>query len=358
MTDNFRKTKLLWLGTNIFMVVSMIIIGGITRLTDSGLSMTEWNLIKGALPPLNNDMWIKLFDEYKKFPEYNLKNSSMTLIEFKKIFFWEYLHRMWGRLIGLVFFIPLTFFWMKGYFSKNEKKLLTAMTLIGFFQAFMGWYMVESGLIDKPDVSHFRLSVHLITAFIIYTLLLYFFWNLFTDVKYDKLYNNRQKIIKSQKTNFLISIFLLYSTIIAGALVSGTEAGLAYNNFPYMGEGFLPPIISSWKSINLNELLYDQGFLQFIHRILATSTLLFIFYTLIKAKKFNIFLGYEKLYYSLFAMIILQYSLGIIVLKLYVPIFLGLMHQLGSLIMLTLLVISFCQIKKMGLRSPILSKNI
>ena len=174
MNKNIENKKLTWLGINLFMVLSMVIIGGITRLTDSGLSMTTWNLITGAIPPLNQEEWINVFNLYKNYPEYNFKNLSMTLGEFKKIFFWEYFHRVWGRLIGLTFFIPLLYFWFKNYFNKSEKKLILLITLLGFFQAFMGWYMVESGLTENTTLSHYRLSLHFFFAFIIISLL---YWN-------------------------------------------------------------------------------------------------------------------------------------------------------------------------------------
>ncbi|GIR25714.1 MAG: hypothetical protein CM15mP40_03220 [Alphaproteobacteria bacterium] len=243
--NTLENKKLAWLGTNLFMVLSMVIIGGITRLTDSGLSMTTWNLIKGVIPPLNQEEWINVFNLYKNYPEYNLKNFSMTLEEFKKIFFWEYIHRIWGRLIGFTFFIPLFYFWLKGYFNKNEKKLILLITLLGFFQAFMGWYMVESGLIDQPDVSHFRLSVHLITAFIIYSLLLYYFWNIHLG-KRKAVNDVSAHKTNLHKKNFFISLLLLLTTVLAGALVSGTEAGLSYNNFPYMGDGFFATDFNIW----------------------------------------------------------------------------------------------------------------
>ena len=351
MIKTIENKKLTWLGINLFMVLSMVIIGGITRLTDSGLSMTTWNLIKGVVPPLNQEEWINVFNLYKNYPEYNLKNLSMTLGEFKKIFFWEYFHRVWGRLIGLTFFIPLLYFWLKKYFNKNEKKLILIITSLGFFQAFMGWYMVESGLLDQPDVSHFRLSVHLITAFIIYSLLLYYFWNIHLG-KRTAVNNMSACKTKSHKKNFFISLILLFSTVLAGALVSGTEAGLSYNNFPYMGDGLLPPILTSGETTDLKSLFHDQGFLQFLHRFVATLTLLYLLHTIFKANKDHFFDNFRQLFYFLFFMIILQYTLGIIILKLYVPILLGLMHQIGALLILSLLVISLCEAKKMGQNAP------
>ncbi len=343
MNDNLKKNKLYWLALNLFMVVTMIIIGGITRLTDSGLSMTTWNFFKGVIPPLNNEDWVNLFNLYKEFPEYKLKNSGMVLSEFKKIFFWEYIHRIWGRLIGLTFFIPLIILWLKNGFNNNEKKLLVTLSLLGFFQGFMGWFMVESGLINKPDVSHFRLSAHLVTAFIIYSILLYFFWNLITENKPVDKYLFK---ISNHKKNFLISLILLFATISAGALVSGTDAGLAYNNFPLMGDNILPPILISNESYLLNEYFNDQGFLQFSHRFLATITLLFVLHTIFKANRDGFFVGFKMLFYFLVSFILFQYTLGIIILKLYVPISLGLMHQIGSLFMLSLIVISISECNK------------
>lgn len=320
----------------------MIIIGGITRLTDSGLSMTEWNLIGDIIPPINDLIWLDIFNQYKQFPEYNLTNPNMTLEEFKKIFFWEYIHRLWGRLIGLTFFIPLLYIWVKDWFTRTEKKYVVLLTFLGFLQAFLGWYMVKSGLIDKPDVSHFRLSTHLTTAFLIYSILLYFFCVIYSDKKLN------QRIppifrLKEHKKKIQISLLLLYITIAAGALVSGTDAGLSYNTFPLMDENFLPPILLSTETLKLEVLLNDQGFLQFFHRILATTTLLFVLHTIFKAKKDNFFKNFQFLYYSLFSILIFQYSLGIILLKLYVPIFLGLLHQLGALTILSLLIISLYQ---------------
>lgn len=344
MSIYIKNEKLLWLGLNLFMVISMIVIGGITRLTDSGLSMTNWNLIKGIIPPLNQSDWNNLFDLYKQYPEYNLKNSEMSLFEFKKIFFWEYLHRMWGRFIGLTFFLPMIYFWVKGKFKTQEKKLIILLSLLGFFQAFMGWFMVESGLVDRPDVSHFRLSAHLLTAFLIYSLLLYFFWIIFS--KNISNYNQKISKLKSHKNNFYISLFLLLSTVFAGALVSGTDAGLAYNNFPLMLDHLLPPILIDEKVFYFKTLLYDQGFLQFTHRLFATLTLLFVLHTVVKAHRDSFFDDFKKLYYSLLIVIVVQYTLGVIILKLYVPIFLGLMHQIGALTMLSLIIVSICELNK------------
>ncbi len=344
MQIDLREKKLIWLAVNLFMVISMVIIGGITRLTDSGLSMTNWNLVQGIVPPLNDFDWKELFDNYKLYPEYKLKNASMTLLEFKKIFFWEYLHRIWGRLIGFTFFVPLILIWFKGGFQSNEKKLLSILALLGFFQAFMGWYMVKSGLIDKPDVSHFRLSAHLLTAFLIYSVLLYYFWTILSNFKLS-FPTKVTKRFRIHNRNFCKAFFLSILTISAGALVSGTDAGLSYNNFPLMGEGFFPPVLYSTENLKFKLLFNDQGFLQFTHRVLATITLLFVLLTTFKAYKDGIYIRLKIIFYSLFILLIFQYFLGVLILKLHVPILLGLMHQAGGLLILSLIVISICESK-------------
>ena len=244
MHSKTYNPKKYWIGLNIIMVASMVIIGGITRITNSGLSMTEWNLIGGIIPPLNLQDWNLLFDKYKATPEYEFKNFDITLSEFKFIFFWEYFHRVWGRLIGFTIIIPLIYFWIAKKLSFVEKKFFIILIGIGSFQAFMGWFMVKSGLIDQPDVSHFRLSAHLTTAFIIYIMLVFSFWNyLSKDTAFERSVRNSQ--LKSHSNRIIFSIIILILTIASGAFVSGTNAGWAYNNFPLMGENFLPPIIPS-----------------------------------------------------------------------------------------------------------------
>jgi len=190
------------------------------------------------------------------------------------------------------------------------------------------------------------LSAHLITAFSIYSVLLYYFWNLLSKGR-NKIDATKLVNLNTHHKNLILSLFLLFSTISAGALVSGTDAGLSYNNFPFMGSGFLPPVLTSEYSFNLTILLNDQGFLQFLHRILATTTLLFVLYTVVNAKRDKIFVGFSNIFYLLVAGIILQYVLGVIILKLYVPMLLGLMHQLGSLFILSLIIISLCEVRGM-----------
>jgi len=347
---SMTKIKQTWISVNLIMIIMMIIIGGITRLTDSGLSMTEWNLIGGIIPPLNQGDWLELFSKYKDTPEFIQKNFDISLSEFKKIFFWEYFHRIWGRLIGITYTLPFLFFFIKGMFDSNEKKIYTILLFLGSFQAFMGWFMVQSGLSEKPDVSHFRLSAHLIIAFIIYSILLDRFCkntsyitekpNYFTT-KYNRQINNLK-----------ISIFLVLLTVGSGAFVSGTNAGWAYNNFPYMGDNLLPPILLNENLYTVSKLFNDIGFIQFFHRLLATLTLIYVLITF-----FHLFKSKLKVIYFLASLVaiiaISQYILGIIMLKLFVPIHLGLSHQLGSLILLSFLIITKCEIiKKRAINRP------
>ena len=341
--DQFKTQKYIniWLLTNILMIALMVIIGGITRLTESGLSMIDWNLIKGIVPPITENQWIEKFEEYKLFPEYILINYTMTLEEFKKIFFWEYLHRVWGRLIGITFLLPLIFFWYKKRLTSNMKKYFAILLLIGCFQGFMGWYMVKSGLMDKPDVSQYRLAAHLSIAFTIYVILLFFLWNNFRTI------NESYKIISHENldiVNYIIPSFLvIFLTIIYGAFVAGTNAGLVYSNFPLMGETIFPPealeITPTWRNFFEN-----LGLIQFNHRFLGTLSLILVFLTWLKAR--NLSKGsYLKMSINiLLFFIILQYSLGIITLKLHVPIYLGVIHQFGSLIVLTCLTVSISEI--------------
>ena len=342
------KSKLYWLIINAVMIILMVSIGGVTRLTDSGLSMTEWSLIGGIFPPTNLESWLSLFEKYKLSPEFKFKNYDMTLHEFKKIFFWEYIHRIWGRLIGIVFFIPFVLFWIFNKFSFFEKIYFTFLFFLGSFQAFMGWFMVKSGLIDKPDVSHFRLSAHLIIAFLIYSLILYFSWTKLRLVNQSKFIKSYDIYSSKYSLILLISIISTVLTIISGAFVAGTNAGWAYNNFPLMGDNFLPPILLNMNYNNIIDLFHDLGFIQFLHRSFATLTVIVLLFCSIYIWKNKFFIGFLAKILSVF--LFLQYILGVLILKLYVPLTLGVMHQIGSLVVLSILVIMLAENNMKGTR--------
>jgi cytochrome c oxidase assembly protein subunit 15 len=306
-----------------FWVISiMIVVGGLTRLTDSGLSITKWQLFSGFLPPLNQNDWMLYFDLYKQIPEYKLQNFNMSIKEFKVIFWWEWAHRFLGRLIGISFLIPLIYFSFKIKFSK-----LLNLYLIFFlicFQGFLGWYMVRSGLVDRVDVSHFRLSVHLVIAFLILSLI---FWN------YLKI--NKRNII-SNKINPIIPflfLFLIFVQIIIGAFVSGMDAGKIYNSWPFMGNTYFPDD-NNLKNLFKLTAFSDPSLVQFLHRNLAYLIgifYIFIFYKIYKNKLFDLYRSINLVG----AFIILQMILGILTIINGAQIYIASMHQISSIFLVS-----------------------
>ena len=311
-----------WLVFMFWLIVLMIVVGGLTRLTDSGLSITEWELFSGILPPLNETQWLIYFDLYKKIPEYELQNYSMTLNEFKIIFWWEWIHRMLGRLIGLSFLIPLIYF---SFLIKIHK--LIGLYFIFFlicFQGFIGWYMVSSGLVDRVDVSHYRLSVHLLVAFLILSLI---YWNY---LKYKKV------VLSENKINFslpFIFLFLIFCQISIGAFVSGMDAGKIYNSWPLMGSGYFPDDnnIDNLFSIKVFD---DPSLVQFIHRNLAYIILIYYFYIFFKVFKNKIIFLYP-IVKVIGAILVLQIVLGILTLLFGAQIILASMHQISSIFLVS-----------------------
>ena len=306
-----------------FLIVAiMIVVGGLTRLTDSGLSITEWQLFSGFFPPLNQNDWITYFELYKKIPEFKLQNYDMSIQEFKVIFWWEWAHRFLGRLIGISFLIPLLYFSFKLKF-KNILSLYFIFLLI-CFQGFIGWYMVSSGLVDRVDVSHFRLSVHLLGAFFILSMI---YWN------YLKL---NFKITSQNTLNSFIPIFflsLIFLQITIGAFVSGMDAGKIYNSWPLMGNSFFPDDNKILNLFNL-EAFSDPSLVQFIHRNLAY--LIGIFYIFILVKIFNAkIIHLYKPVIILGFFILLQIVLGIFTLLYGAQILLASMHQISSIFLVS-----------------------
>ncbi len=314
------------------MIFTMVFIGGLTRLTDSGLSIVEWNVFTGIIPPLSNNDWIDLFNKYKQFPEYKLINKNMLLNDFKFIFWMEYIHRIWGRLIFLIFLIPLIIFQKKKIIPLKFKKHLYIILLLILLQGFLGWYMVKSGLVNQPDVSHYRLSIHLIIAFIIYGYLVYL-----AISAYELIKKKRKKTTKSKKLYFLISliIFLILITIFSGGLVAGLDAGLVYSSFPLMGGSFIPAEFWDINPKFLN-FLKNPVTVQFDHRILGMTTGVLIFLIWIYSRIKNIDNNLKYKINILLLFIIFQISLGIATLQSYVAIPIALFHQSGALIIFTI----------------------
>tara|TARA_Y100001970_G_C14077892_1_gene773042 strand:+ start:17 stop:1033 length:1017 start_codon:yes stop_codon:yes gene_type:complete len=317
-----KKYVSLWLITMFWILVVMVIVGGLTRLTDSGLSITEWQLFSGIIPPLSEKDWITYFDLYKKIPEYELQNYLMTIEEFKVIFWWEYIHRILGRLIGIFFLIPLIFLTIKLKF-KNIKNLYLIFILI-CIQGFIGWYMVSSGLIDRVDVSHFRLSLHLVLAFIILSLI---FWNYLLlkkiNISFDKIHKNIPII-------FLLLIFIQISI---GAFVSGLDAGRVYNSWPLMGDNFFPND-STVNNLFTLTAFSDASLVQFMHRNLAY--IIFLFYLFIFLKIFlNKLSGLFNTVILIGLLLIFQIVLGIFTLLSGAQIIISSMHQVSSILLVT-----------------------
>ena len=311
-----------WLVLMFCMVSIMIIVGGLTRLTDSGLSITQWQLFSGFLPPLNESDWLKYFNLYKEIPEFKIQNYFITIQEFKVIFWWEWIHRFLGRLIGISFLFPLILFSLKIGFKKLKSLYLIFFLIC--FQGFIGWYMVSSGLVDRVDVSHFRLSIHLLIAFFILSLIL---WNY---LKLKDLKISNEKLNFFLPTTFLILIFFQISI---GAFVSGMDAGQIYNSWPLMGSTYFP---DDNKIINLFKLsaFSDPSLVQFMHRNLAYIILIFYLIIFINIYKNKL----TKFFYTinfLGLLLVIQIILGILTLLFDAQIILASMHQISSIFLVS-----------------------
>ena len=319
--NNYKKITIYWFQLTIFLIFSIIIVGGLTRLTDSGLSITKWELFEGIFPPLNNEDWIKYFNLYKEIPQFYLVNPYMSLDEFKIIFYWEYFHRLLGRFIGLFFFLPLIYFSFLKIFKKEMLQNLYLVFILILIQGLIGWYMVKSGLVDDVTVSHYRLSLHLTMAFIIISIL---FWN-YLNLIYD---NNKTFFNKNNKL-LNIFYFLILSQIVIGAFVSGLDAGLIYQTWPKMNTGFFPDDFVFNKS-DFFSVFNQQGFVQFIHRSMAY---ILIFFSIIIGLKYYFF--NKQMHFKNYLLVILllsiQVFLGILTLITGLNIYMASLHQLTSI---------------------------
>ena len=316
MNSTQKKIISIWLYSGLLLVIAMVLIGGVTRLTHSGLSMVEWKLIGGIIPPLNETAWQETFSKYQKFPEYQKINKDMILSEFKAIFFWEYIHRVLGRLIGLVFIIPFLLFWKKQWLDKKLKKQLILLFLLGILQGFLGWFMVKSGLVDVPAVSHFRLAIHLVMAFV---LIAYIYWIIMEVEEKEK--------FPSRKINNLVTgfIILLLIQIIYGAFTAGLKAGyLLPPNSNYFEKVFSYTI----RDAN-NFSLLNNGFdIQAFHRLFAWILAIISFQTLKKTQHTNL----RREGRLLFSLVVFQIILGISTLLLRVQIHVAITHQVFAIL--------------------------
>ena len=319
---SYIKYLKVWLITLFLLIILIVFVGGLTRLTDSGLSITAWELFSGILPPLNINEWNFYFSEYKKIPEYQNINYDMTLDDFKIIFYWEYVHRLLARIVGLVSFLPLLYFSLKFRNDKFYSNKYYIIFLLVCLQGFIGWYMVSSGLIENNDVSHFRLSIHLTLALFILCLIFWFILNLFNIKKFSLKISNL----------LLISIlFLILFQVILGAFLSGLNGGLVYNSWPDMNGSFFPNDANIRDYLS-SQLFYSPSIIQFFHRLTAYILLFFIIflnYLFIKKK-----LDYINILFFDFSVLV-QIFLGVITLLSNVEIKYASLHQLGSILVLT-----------------------
>ena len=316
-----------WLLLITFLVALMIFVGGLTRLTDSGLSITRWDLISGIFPPLSLNDWEISFSLYKQIPEYKLLNSSMTLEQFKTIYWWEYIHRLLGRFVGLSYLIPLLFFTFKKVIKKNSLISLYLILFLIFFQGFIGWYMVKSGLTEGIDVSHYRLSLHLTLAFIIYILLL---WN------YLK-YKNQQIFTYNKKLPSYLPILFIFCILVqicVGGLMSGLDAGKLYESWPLMNQSYFPDD-SSINDLFSMEAFETPSIVQFIHRNIAYFIILLFSFITIRIYRNENFIYLRNVTLLVFIILFLQTFLGILTVLSGAQIILASMHQIGSILLIT-----------------------
>jgi len=326
MKDN--KKVIYWLLTGCVLIFIMVVIGGITRLTHSGLSISNYKLISGTIPPMNEIEWQEAFDLYKQYPEYQKINTSFTLQDFKDIYFWEWIHRVIGRLIGVVFFLPFLYFLLKKQLSKATIKKSIVLLLLGGFQGFLGWYMVKSGLNERPDVSHYRLAMHLTTAFITFA---YSYW-----VALDLLFPKKKEIDKRLRNLIRYGFLALILQIIWGAFVAGLDAGWIHNHWPLMNDGkLIHETVTIEQTPVWKNFVEGKSGVQFVHRYLAYIVVAFIVAIWLKARK-SVLDSYQKKGITyLLILVFVQFILGVLTLVLQVPVWLGILHQVVAFFLLT-----------------------
>ena len=327
MTDNMANNRsvALWLLVCCALVYVMVVLGGVTRLTGSGLSMVDWKPVTGILPPIGEQAWLEEFAQYQASPEFQIVNSHMDVHDFKNIFWLEYLHRLLGRTIGVVFLLPFLYFLSRGYIQVRETPKYALMFVLGGLQGLLGWYMVKSGLVNDPHVSQYRLTAHLIAAFLVYS---YMFW-----VALSLLYPGPgKKHPWYGKTVALTSLITI--TVISGGFVAGMKAGKIYNTFPMMGDYWIPPGMTSLQPGWLN-IFENTTTVQFDHRVLAITTFFLFVWYWFRVRKTDLPQRAAFASNALLHTAILQVALGIATLLLAVPLFLGAAHQAVAMLLFT-----------------------
>ena len=325
IAGNNRKVAL-WLLILCALVFAMIMLGGVTRLSGSGLSIVDWQPIMGVLPPLSAEDWRQTFEMYRQSPEFQKVNSHMTVEDFKGIFWLEYLHRLLGRLIGLAFLLPFVYFLWRGYIQKREWPKYGLMFVLGGLQGVLGWYMVKSGLVDNPRVSQYRLTAHLIAAIAIYA---YMFW-----IALSLVARSDKAGVHPWFSRTAMLAVLVLTTVVSGGFVAGLDAGLIYNTFPKMGDDWIPPDVSALSPFWLN-FFENMAAVQFNHRILALTTFSVIVIYWWFARKADMPARLQSGVNALLHTAVLQVALGISTLLLVVPLVLAAAHQAVAVLLFT-----------------------
>ncbi|MDR6967615.1 cytochrome c oxidase assembly protein subunit 15 [Flavobacterium arsenatis] len=336
-----NKSVIYWLLSGCILLFIMVVVGGITRLTNSGLSMTDWHLVTDTFPPLTDEKWNAAFEEYKKFPEYQKINihNDFTVEDYKFIYFWEWFHRFIGRIIGLVFVVPFVYFLVKKRLSGETIKKCIILLCMGAFQGFLGWFMVKSGLIDRPDVSHFRLSLHLTFAFITFA---YTLW-----VALDLIYSDKKEVLLPLRKLARFTMVFLIIQIIYGGFVAGLNAGLIHNHWPMMSEGkFMHETVLMEQDSLLKNLTEGKSGVQFVHRTMAYVVVGLILFLYFKSRKFALTTQQKMGTNVLVGFVFLQFLLGVFTLLLQVPLWLGLVHQIMAFFLLSAMVYTLHRFSK------------
>lgn len=329
------------------MVVGAVVLGGVTRLTESGLSMTDWHLLKGMRPPSSQHEWEAEFERYKTFPEFEYVHKDITLDDFKWIWRMEYSHRMWGRAIGIVYLLPAAYFWRKGWITKAMKPRIIIYGSLLVFQGLLGWFMVKSGLeepatTDIPRVSQYRLAAHLGSAFVLYSLLL---WGGLSQMLKPNMIQTSRHLSLLRKSAHGVTA-LVFVTALSGAFVAGLDAGLVYNSFPKMADRWIPEDILNFDPKYKN-IFENPTTVQFDHRVLGISTACGVTALWILARRVPLPARATLAANCMLAMVGVQVTLGICTLLYYVPTKLAATHQSGSLVLLSFALWFMHEIRKM-----------
>ena len=339
MPTNARRTVGIWFLLCAAVVYLMIVVGGITRLTQSGLSMVEWDPIMGFIPPMSKDEWLRVFELYRLSPEYLKVNAGMSLESFKGIFWWEYGHRVLGRFIGLVYFIPLVFFLVKGWIPSAWRLRLFGLFILGGLQGLMGWYMVKSGLVDVPHVSQYRLTAHLGLAVVIFIFMLWY------ALDFLRGWEKHERASKAYLGLTALSVVTVFAMMLSGGFVAGTKAGFIINTFPTMNGEWVPAGLwamqPGWRNLFENAVT-----VQFVHRLMALLVVVVLVSSFIKSRTelFNTYSGWVVL------ALVAQITLGISALVYVVPVALGAGHQAGAVALLASTVFAAHVARKKKLR--------